>query len=67
MRHITNNQVKPFDIDSPIYINDDIENSPYYPLTGIYRFSVSGRYYQVEPKIKADELQTTMGFILIYR
>ena len=68
---LINDKVKPLGVNSPVYIDDDtqwdIENSPYNPLTGVYKFSVSGRYYQVEPKIEAGKLQTTMGFILIYR
>ncbi|MBG2876466.1 fimbrial protein [Proteus alimentorum] len=67
---LINNETKPLGSDNYAYVDNDTQwdvASDYSILRGIYMFSVSGRYYQTEEKIREGKVQTTMGFTIIYR
>lgn len=67
---LINNDIKPLGSDTQNYVNDGTQwdvIAGNQALTGIYNFALSGRYFQIDPKIHEGILQTTAGFTLIYR
>ncbi|MEQ4925384.1 fimbrial protein [Proteus hauseri] len=68
---LIDNKVKPLGNDSYAYVDDDTQwdlvGYSNQALRGIYTFSVTGRYYQVDEEIREGKIQTTMGFTIIYR
>ncbi|MGJ3351892.1 fimbrial protein [Providencia sp. Je.9.19] len=67
---LINNDIKPLGSDTQDYVNDGTQwdvIAGNQALTGVYNFALSGRYFQIDPKIHEGKLQTTAGFTLIYR